>query len=257
MALLESGPARADRIYWLVVLVIAVVLGAYFVYDGLYGYPNRNREEAHRQLQRWSNPPFALGERPTEQDFKALQKDRPTTREQVRKTLGHPVPPKSGSAGTDIADRYASLYGMITVPYDTTGRVDLNGLRWEKWGKSKEEIQGQLYWAALAALIAVYPLYRFWKAATLRAAIDEEGMTYGGTRIAFADMVALRDYNPKGWVDLYYRTGDSERKLRIDDQKIARFDEITTLIGQKAGLENPVAAARREQTTPAGGPPQG
>ena len=67
-------------------------------------------------------------------------------------------------------------------------------------------------------------------------------MTYGNERIAFADMVSLRDYNRKGWVDLYYRAGSQEKRLRIDNQKIAKFDEIIELICRKCGFENPVKA---------------
>ena len=46
MVLLESGPARMDRNYWFIVGLAFVAFSAYFLYDGAYGYPGRNREAA-------------------------------------------------------------------------------------------------------------------------------------------------------------------------------------------------------------------
>ena len=72
-------------------------------------------------------------------------------------------------------------------------------------------------------------------------------MTYGGQQIAFADMVALRDYSPKGWIDLYYKSNGQEKKLRIDNEKIAKFDEIVAALCDVKGWKNEVAAYAQDK----------
>lgn len=250
MSLLESGPARFDRNYLLVIGIVCVALAGYFVYDGAYGYYQDNRQEAETELARWTTLSVdELGKSLTRQDFEQLRASSPTTRDQVRAALGEPLPPKDAAARPDNVERFASIYGMAVVPFTPTGRVSVRGMQWQPWGHSRDEIDTQYYWALVPGLIALYFFVRVYRAATLRAAIDEEGMTYGGRRIAFAEMVSLRDYNRKGWVDLYYRAGEREKRLRIDNQKIARFDEIAELICEKKGFANPIKAAEEERDT--------
>ncbi len=81
---------------------------------------------------------------------------------------------------------------------------------------------------------------------TLRVVIDEEGMTYAAKRIPFEAMTALRDYNRKGWVDLYYRTDAGQKRLRLDNQKVAKFDEIAEVICQAKNFENPITAYHKQ-----------
>lgn len=74
-------------------------------------------------------------------------------------------------------------------------------------------------------------------------------MQYARTKIPFDAMVSLRDYSPKGWVDLYHRAdgGGNETRLRLDNQKIKEFDAIVDRIAQEKGWENPVATYRKKQ----------
>jgi len=244
MTLLESGPAKTDRLYWLIVGIVFLGFAGYFVYDGAVGYRKKNIQEANRRLAVWTDVPVQLGEKPTEEDFKRAREARVTTRQQLHEFLGEPLPPKKGPAPpAEDVERFASVYGLATVPVDRFGRVGSEQRwAWQKWYKSKEEIEHQFYWAIIPAVASLYFFYRCHRAWRLRAVIDDEGMTYGNERIAFADMVSLRDYNRKGWVDLYYRAGGQEKRLRIDNQKIAKFDEIIELICRKCGFENPVKA---------------
>jgi len=257
MILLESGPAKVDRTYWLVFGILFLGVSAYFVYDGAYGYYNKNREQAEQKLPSYTSLSAAgLGKKPTEKDFNELVlalKDRPLWRgaDVLHAKLGEPLPPKKepGTASENV-DRFASVYGMAIVPYEGNGKVDGPKVQWVSWGKSEDDIREQFYWAVIPFVGALYFFFRCYRAGTLRAVIDEEGLTYGGLRIAFADMLSLRDYNKKGWVDLYYRDGGKEKRLRIDNQKIAKFDEIAELICQKKGFENPIQAAQREEPAP-------
>lgn len=233
---LESGPAKADRNWQLVRTVIFLGFALYFVYDGALGWPRKNRVEAERKLA--APEPFGgqvkydrLGETPTKNDFDKLLKGRPTRLDQVRAALGEPT-------FTKDADHYfMSRYGYARVS-SRSGTVALSPTDWVTWAKTRDEIRQQFVWAIVPALPGLYFLWRLIKAMTLRVTIDDEGMVYSGRRIAFADMVSLRDYNPKGWIDLYYNAGAAQRKLRLDNEKVKLFDEIIAAICDAKGFRN-------------------
>jgi hypothetical protein len=250
MTRLESGPAKADTLWQLGRTILFLGFAAYFCYDGSWGYPHKNQVAAEAALQ---SRPFdgklqfeTLGETPTKEQFAAVLKTRPSP-EQVRQSLG----PATFSADGD--DYYVTRYGY--------GRFSSQGSGWQKWpngGKDKEEIQQQFYFALIPLPIGLYFLYRLIKAATLRVVLDDEGLTYGGRRIACADMVSLRDYSPKGWIDLYYRSGEKEKRLRLDNEKVKLFDEIVAAICEAKGFKNEVQehAARKadaEKSEPSAG----
>lgn len=256
MTLLESGPAKTDRYYWLIVGLVFAAYAAWCICDGSFRYYDQNRKQAEEQLlQRGIEGPYNLDKSITLDGFNQLRATPDLNRVQVRAAFGEPLhtrrqrddAPGRGFADVVDAECYASLYGMVVILIDpATGRVDKRHMEWQAWEHSPDDIRMQFYMAALIGLVALYFLYRAYKAATLRAVIDDEGLTYGGARIAFTDMVSLQDYNPKGWVDLYHQVGGRRKRLRIDNQKIARFAEIVELLCEKKGLENPVQAAQAE-----------
>lgn len=243
MILLESGPARTDRLYWGVVSLVFVGMIAYFFYDGTVGYRKQNIAQAQNELALIATPPAELGERPTEEDFLQVRDGKIATRDEVHAILGQPLTPRPGvpSEGVEV---FASIYGAAYVPIDAAGHVrrDRPGWQWTSWKHTKSAIRGQYLFGVVAIVPALYALYRAWRAATLRATIDDEGLTYGGMRLAWADIASIRDYNRKGWVDLYYHRGAQEKRLRIDNQKIAKFDEIIALLCERKGFPDPVKA---------------
>jgi hypothetical protein len=235
---LESGPARADRNWWLLRTVVCLGIAAWFAYDGQWGYFSKNRAAAELKLD--APQPFGgkikfdeLAATPTKQTFEQVLRSKPTTTEQLYTRLGKPT----FMSGTD--QYFISRYGYAKVTV-REGRATLSPSDWVTWGKTKEEIDHQFYWAAIWAVPGLYFLYRMIKAATLRVVVDDEGMVYGGKRIAFADMVSLRDYSPKGWIDLYYKAGAGQKKLRLDNEKVRLFDDIVATICQVKGCRNEV-----------------
>jgi hypothetical protein len=248
---LESGPAAYDRNYYLIFLLLCIALGAYFYYDYMIGYPKKNLEAAKKQLAPLVGldvDPKTLSETPSKPTFEELKKSAPTDLAAVHDKLGKPFERKEFGDGS-VVEYFASTYGMAIVP-SVNGRVNPKQMDWTTWSKTKEEIRIQLYCALIAFAVGLYVLYRVYKAITLRAVIDEEGMTYGGRRISFDDMKRLCDYNRKGWVDLYYQRGPQERRLRIDNQKIRKFDEVIDTLCEAKGFEDPRQAD--EQAEPAG-----
>jgi hypothetical protein len=248
---LESGPAAYERNYYAIFLLLCLGLGGYFIYDYTIGYPNKNLEEAQKRLARLPEPPDRLdvdnlpGE-PTKPTFDALFQAGPTDPEVVHQQLGPPY--HIFREGRRTVEYFASRYGLATVTV-IGGRVDPKGMKWTTWYKTKEEIRLQLYCALAACAFGLYVLYRVYRAATLHAVIDAEGLTYGTRRIPFDAMRRLCDYNRKGWVDLYYEVGGQERRLRIDNQKIRKFDEIIDALCEAKGFDDPRPPVEEDEQT--------
>lgn len=250
---LESGPAATDRNYWLFFALLCLGASGWFLYDYKVGYLKKNREDAQKFFQtRGVTGPLELGENPLPSDAKDLQSKLavggPLSLEEIR---ANPLFAKSTHSDRDAQSRepvelFGGLYGVLTLRVKN-GRVEAQGVEWAKWTHTRDEVGAQLYWGLAPFLLAGYAGFRAYRAATLRAAVDEQGLTYGGTRIPFDGIVSLRDYSPKGWIDLYYKSGEDEKKLRIDNQKIAKFDELVEAICQAKGFENPVKAAQKEE----------
>jgi hypothetical protein len=246
----SSGPAKADRLYWVLIVVLCLGLFGYFMYDWQIGYLNRNISEARKEVGQLLNTDPAEvkipePERPTRADFDALFADQPgTTRitpEQIRSTFGEPITTSETADGNQV-EYYASHYGMATVTYRGGQPIP----EWRKWFKSKDQIEAQLYWGLIPLAFGIFAVYKLVRASTLRVVVDDEGLRYRNDLITFDRMSALRDFNPKGWIDLYYQDG-KEQKLRLDNQKIAKFDEVVDAICQKTGFPNQVAEYRAKR----------
>lgn len=247
---LESGPANYDRNYYLIFCLVCVGLGGYFLYDYKIGYPNKNKEVARTELTKRgfdsAKIAAALEKNLTKPDFQNAFKHEPVDPAGIRSELGEPT--ATQREGNELVEFYASEYGLGVVPI-VRGVIDTRRVRWEPWYKSEEDIRLQLYCGLIGFAVAAYALYRVYKAAALRAVIDDQGLTYGGQRIPFDNMKRLSDYSSKGWVDLYYQQGPQERRLRIDNQKIRKFDQIVEALCQIKGFEDPRTPPKQAETT--------
>lgn len=276
---IECGTPRGEKLYWTFVTVLFVGFAAYFFYDWKWGYRAQNIAAARQYFS--SNPALAdgLGESPTEQTyqrlltemtrpianarpdvkqqldaalrrpdytpfFEVLSKLPPIRADRIREELGKPTEVRSRTTG-ETEERYASVYGVIEV----ISRNDLvtdpaRSLTWKKWKHTRAEIEAQLYWGLVPLVLSIWPLIRLYRALTLRTRLDEKGLVHGGLEVPFERMKALRDYNRKGWVDLYYTpdgdAGGADRMLRLDKLKIERFPEVVAEIARRKGFENPL-----------------
>jgi len=243
---LESGPAGADRNYWAFVTVLCLVMLIWFVYDGLAGWPNKNRKEARNYFSGLVEGELTLPKSPTEPEFKAFEATKPTTVQQVREKYGEPTYVQREGARV-VSEQYASLYGVVIAQISEGNQV--TKLTWHPWAKTKEAIEGQFYWALIPLVIGAYTILKLYRAATLRVSVDDDKLVYASQTIPLTRVTALRDYNPKGWVDLYYQAdGENERRLRLDNQKIARFDEVVGALCQAKGFENPLTKPADEES---------
>lgn len=239
---LESGPASRDRNYWLIVLTMCVGFCVYFIYDWQVGYPAANRKSGTEWLQQ--NIPGAqvteemFDERPSKEMFEALRLAPPTRPDEVHERLGGPPALRRQNGPDELIEYFPSLYGCALVTI--RGGVVAANIEWRDWKYPRNKIDGQFHFAILTGVLSLYFLYRVYKAATLRAVIDDTGMTFGGRRIPFDAMRSLRDYSPKGWVDLYYNVGAGDVRLRIDREKILKFTEIIDRLCEARGFPHPI-----------------
>lgn len=252
---LESGPAKTDTIWVLGYTLLCLGMGAYFFYDWKVGYPERNRADAAqkltepmKQLSPPRTPPNPLPTKPRKADFDALVQSDKRSLEGVSEMLGPPLFERSES---DVVTRYyASESGMASIPFKS-GVAQVSSLNWRNWDKSDDEVEAQKYFALFCGIVALYFSYRTYKAATLRVTLDDSEMNYGGLRIPTAAMKRLTDYSPKGWVDLYYDLGAGEKKRRLDNQKVAKFDEIIDALCAIKGFADPRRQLETDEPTPA------
>ena len=236
---LESGPANYDRNYNLIIMLLGVFFGAYFLYDHTIGYPQKNRVTAEQALIPRIGAeriPDKLPEKPTETDCKNEVKNETTEPDRIHELWGTPL--FAASENGTIYEYYPSAYGMAVVPI--IGKyVDFKKIRWEQWEKSADDIQMQLYCSIASFLFALFFLYRVIKAATLKVVIDDEGLVYAGRRVPFDNMTKFTNYSKKGWVDLFYKLGTQERKIRFDNQKVRKFNEIIDALCRAKGFADP------------------
>lgn len=243
---LESGPATAERNWFLIVglaCLLAPQVGvAHFIYDGTWGYLKENRQQAHERLAPLVGDareiPPVLGPTPTQAEYERIKRSGADAAE-LRRQFGEPFHVATDPGGQRF-EYYVSDYGKMTVPV-RADRPRVAEASWVPWGKSKEEIEQQYYWALVPLAFALYAGYRVYKAVTLRVVLDEAGMVYDGRRIGWDEMTGLTNYSRKGWVDLYYGPAGRKR-LRLDNQRVARFDEIIDAIAQRKGFADPRTA---------------
>lgn len=250
--LLESGPASRDRNYNIIFALVLVAFSGYFYYDGKWGYISKNREDARRFLASFAPKdaafPDEFGPTPDEPDYRRLAQVAPITIDQVRDTLKMRAQYTArGPAGETTAEYFVSDYGVITVPVN--GERVAGEVKWQPWAKSRSEIEAQFYWALAPLVLAAVFVSRVIRNLRLRVTIDEQGMTYAGLRISVANMRRLAEYSPKGLASLYYveRDGGPERRLRLDDQKVQKFDEIIDVLCRLKGFPDPRVAADGEK----------
>lgn len=230
-------------------LQAALFLGfsGWFVLDGAYLYPAKSQAEATNGL---TLRPFAgaltYDELPVEpanpeQALKRLREARPDRLSAVAEFFGQPA---NFSEGED--HYWVSQYGWVKVPAPG-GAVNLSQTGARVWYKSLGSIREQFYWALIPLPIGLFFLYKLYRAVTLRVIVDGEGLIYGGRRIPFSAIRDLRDFNKRGWIDLYYDEAGTERRLRLDWEKFAKFDEVVAALCTAKGLPNAVAAWRQQE----------
>lgn len=249
---LEAGSPTASKLYWLVATVVLLGAAGWFLYDWKIGYVAANMAEARKHLGLDAGEDPAITAQFTQEDFQALKTAAPNglpPLDRINQSLGPPRKQEARPEG-ETGHLYVSQYGMA-IAVTRGGRVTV--FEWQPFKHSQAQIQTQLYFSLILLAGALFVAYKLLRTLTMRVALDDEGMTYGGARVAYADMTEFTGFSPKGWVDLNYRAGGATRKLRLDNQRIDKFEEIVSTISAKANIENPLPA---RAAAPEGGAPK-
>ena len=232
---LESGAPRSSKIYWMVIVVVTTAVSGWFLWDWKSGYAKKNAAHARRDLGLTEDQALDLSASYTKTDYRKLEASKPTGLNQISAALGEPYRKETASDGSMLVT-YVSQYGKATVAVE--GRR-VRSMTWQTWKFEKREIEAQFYWASAVALFTLWAIFKTIKTASLRVTMDDEGMRYDGMKIAYADMFELTGFSPKGWVFLNYRAGGQEQKLRLDNQRVEKYEEIILAICDNTDLKSP------------------
>ncbi len=278
MTRIESGPAAGDRNFFALVVLIGLGMCGWFLYDWQIGWPSKNEKAAAEQLVplTGADPEEVkalvadLDPEPTEPTFESVEErvrerarlGEPFPVSELYEALGTPIYTKPAPEPELEGSRYvyfASQTGYATVVVsrdavrlrkDRSGVFEPYTMNWSTWYKSRAEVEQQKWWSLIPLAFALYFAYKLYLAMTLRVVLDERGLQYRNQLIPYEAMKDLRDYSPKGWIDLYYQDGGAERKLRLDNQKFRRFDEVVHGICEQKGFRDELQAHQAEHSAP-------
>lgn len=259
---LQSGPAKKESIIQFAIFLFVFAWGLYFFYDWKVGYPKKNRTHAIEALPTFvgdkelqdENKAAALydslTEYPTKNDFGELVKTTPKTLADVQAFFDR-APDKVAEKDGGTSSYYLSKTGAVAIETRDGRMQPLTDGSWRTWHKTKDEVQMQFYFAFVPIALSLLFLRNFIRARRLTATLDDEMIVYGDKKIPYTKISRIDRYNPKGWVDVYYldEAGD-EKRLRVDKEKIAKFDEIIAILSEKKGIENPILVYNRELESP-------
>lgn len=243
--LLESGPALKDRLYNTIFMIALVAYAGWCYYDGTYRYFDLNRAEAKKTLTPLvgeGNIPATLG-RAITRDTQTFLRTRIPALDSPRAIQDAlavaPIHEKRSADGQLEAQYYVSDFGMITVPV-THDSVDPAKIEFQKWKYEPLDLTMQFGMMYLVLVVAALFGWRALNGTLLRATIDEQELRYGKKRIPIKSIKRLSDYSPKGLVTLVFEDAAGRlQKLRLDDQKILKFQEIIDVICNLRGFADP------------------
>ncbi len=90
-------------------------------------------------------------------------------------------------------------------------------------------------------LISLFMAFKFYQVVTLRAVLDDTGLTINRKHVPWDAMTGLKvdEYVAKGWVDLICRTNGDSRPLRLDSYHINHFKGIVLAICERKDFVPP------------------
>jgi len=253
---IESGPTTERIVRTSLLVAMVVVFAIWFSYDGWIGYPKVNYKDhidqfpVQEQEAVRTESARRVYENIQENIIPALEKAlrEPTLAEQkaaIEAVVGGPP-----SYETDQSLYYFGPAYRVKIPVWQVGSIKVVG---QQTPKSRADILGQ---QVIAGVLGVFALGLIWfllRVVRTRLKLDDIGLTFKGKGpIAWDDMIDLDTsrFNEKGWVDLIYNDHGTQRKLRLDEYHIARFEDVIDAICEKKGFENPLPVEEESPVEP-------
>lgn len=242
---IESGPTRERKVRTSITFLLVVLMAVWFAYDGLIGYPAKNKAEHLEQLtpeEREQAGDVRICERVAKDGIPAAKeairpRDLARQREALEKLYGEPP----SFEGVDAWYYFGPAYRMKFIL--KRGRLD--EVIGQKAQKAAYDIWIQQALATGLGVVALFAGWHLVRVVRTRLVLDEQGLVYRGRGpIGWDAMKALQtaSFRKKGWVDLIYEDRGAERRLRLDEYHVAKFDEVMDEMCARKGFENPLPA---------------
>jgi hypothetical protein len=229
-------------------------LALWFAYDGFVGYPAKNRQENLQQLatleerEKAKKGPIYPSVTPESvaRATEAVSKiSGNAQRQALQDVFGGPPSYENAEAlfyfGPAFRIRFPLVDGRLGKP---VGARAVN---------SPEDVFLQKALGLVLGLLALYFLWFWIRVRRTHLVLDEAGLTYHGRGpIRWQDMRALDTgrFSRKGWLDLVYDDNGTERRLRLDEYHLAKFDDVVDAICAGKGFENPLPVPTKQPTSP-------
>lgn len=261
---IESGPTTERKIRNTLLTIMISVFAAWFAYDGWVGYPSKNHEEFLGQLS-----PGERDKARTGPVYSNLRFQETGGRDHWATEIGRTINQSSVSEGrkaieahiggppsyeTSDAWYYFGPAYQLKIPVSAGMPT---GVLPGRAQKKEMDILTQKGLAIGLACLAAYLIWFVLRIARTRLVLDESGLTYCGLGpVRWEDMKALdlAAFARKGYVFLVYDDHGSERRLKLDEYHLAKFDDVIDEICARKGFENPLPvndAAPAEPANPA------
>ncbi len=243
---IESGPTGERKVRSLLLFLMVFSFALWFAYDGWIGYPAENIKENVEQLpleyrETAKNPRIydTVHEGNTPAVRKLIKqhfKDFPTARAKLEEFYGGPPSFEIKDAIYYFGPSYHIIFRFDAVDKD----------EWIVARKTEKTATSILWQKGLAIGLLAYSAYLFlfvMRVRKTRLVLDQDGLSFRGVGpITWESMRSLdiSRFSRKGFVDLMYDDNGAERRLRLDEYHLEKFDDIIDELCAKKGFENPL-----------------
>lgn len=253
--LIESGPTKERKVRTTLFVLLCAGMGGWFAYDGWIGYPEKNRQEHIEALPSAERAEAADAKTYPSVTAKSLAGARDALKKigvaSQRKALTDLYGGPPSFADNEAWYYFGPTYRVKVILKDGRPRRVIG----ESTEKTLSEIRTQQWLAASLGVIAVVLLFVLMRVWRTHLVLDDQGLSFGRSRpIPWEDMKSLETdrFLKKGWLDLVYQENGTDRRIRLDEYHLARFDEVIAAICAQKGFEDPVAAEKTMKQAQAG-----
>jgi len=240
---IESGATRERKVRTLLMLVMLGVFSVWFAYDGLIGYPADNVDEHVQQLPadlRESARGMPIYPAVTAQSVpKAKEALGKIGRDKQLAALEELY---GGPPSFQMPDAYYYFGPTCGIKAVCEGSQISQII-----SRATDHTDTDIFYQKLIGLVlGVLTVYRLWVwvgVLRTRLVLDDRGLSYNGKGpIPWDDMRLLKtdDFQKKGWVDLLYDDDGAQKRLRLDEYHVAKFEDVIDVICAKKAFENPL-----------------
>lgn len=267
---IESTVAKRALMRQGIVVVVLLAFGTWFGWDGWVGYPTKNMNEAKGNfpvVPAGDVPQYGAVTAESAKDFQSqigVDPARQITLTNLTRTWNKPAylgAADAAGATSPGSPRVAFFVGTYGWAKATLAGDGVTHIEWRDADKDYSAIAVQKLLASLLAVGAMIPLGILLSYMSGKYILDDEGLTLpGNRRVLYNQMTAieLADLQKRGIVRLTYQNDKGQQAVAVlDEEKIAKFEEIVLNICEKKGWQDELAEAAAAIESPPQKPPQG